>query len=643
MPRSHNSRPLGCRSYPQQLGKLGLALTLSLSASQPARAQNVRTTTVSFASASASANGYLHGSVRLRYAFDGCGDIPQLFFSLEAGSTSGYEGYWYEGKFYGLQSDWQPPAAPALHASMRVMYGGRQVPASDLVNPYTSPTSCSTGPQYRMLGQWRDFIPAGADREEAIKRFTLEVGPASAPLRSESVERQIRTQIAAALARVRADSVERTRVARADAARRASAGAATASGATASAVAGTIGGRTGGATAGSSTAATTATQREREAEAAAQRERDATAAAASQRERDAEHARRVEAERQRVQVVQEQQLVAAVEATTVAAFGIFEAIAESRRVSAEKKRVRAEIAQREVEAAYVAYAASAKARFDAAPARPACSATDIRDSLVVSLRTQRRTLSLSGNECRLAQGQSAILFTLVVDSDAPVQLTATRSPVIANLHLVSDESKAPVTARLEGGFSMNLERGRYTLVLSSRLPGEVGDVTLTARKLWVSDAQGSLGGAMGSAQRIDGFVGTNLSSTAFMDFSLALQHRRRYPYLVTSMLLATDTEAMEHMVDVGLRQYIGPSNARVSPWIGASIGYRNILVREEPFTTISPAFGAGMNVRLGPGYGLALSATKITGSARNTDDVWTSPPPPVPLSRTIIRLGLMIY
>ncbi len=639
---------------------LALALTLSLSVAQPALAQNVRTTTVSFASASAGANGYLHGSVRLRYAFDGCGDIPQLFFSLEAGSTSGYEGYWYEGKFYGLQSDWQPPAAPALHAPMRVMYGGRQVPASDLVNPYTSPTSCSTGPQYRMLGQWRDFIPAGADREEAIKRFTLEVGPASAPLRSESIERQIRTQIAAALARVRADSVERTRVARdaearrlaaaradsvarTDASRRTSAGAATASGATASAVAGTIGGRTGGATAGSSTAATTAAQREREAAAAAQRERDATAEAASQRERDVEHARRVEAERQRVQVAQEQQMVAAVEATTVAALGIFEAIAESRRVSAEKKRVRAEIAQREVDAAYVAYAASAKARFDAAPSRPACAAADVRDSLVVSRRTQQRKLRLSGDECRLAQGQSAILITLVVDSDAPVELSATRSPVITNVHLLSEDSKAPVTARLEGGFSMNLERGRYILVLSSRLPGEVGDVTLTARKLWVSDAQGSLGGAMGPAQRIDGFVGTNLSSTAFMDFSLALQHRRRYPYLVTSMLLATDTEAQEHMVDVGLRQYIGSSSARVSPWIGASIGYRNILVRQEPFTTISPAFGAGMNVRLSPGVGLALSATKITGSARNTDDIWTSPPPPVPLSRTIIRLGLMIY
>jgi hypothetical protein len=661
------ARPTECRAFPPSnaLGRsitrlltLPLALALSSGVAGTATAQEVRTTTVTFASASATANGYLHGSIRLRYAFDGCGDVPQLFFSLEAGSARGYEGYWYEGKFYGLQSDWTPPAAPALRAPMRVMFGGRQVPASDLVNPYTSPTSCSTGPQYRMLGQWRDFIPTGGDREEAIKRFTLEVGQVGTPLRSDRVEQMIRTQLAAAVARARTDSLERARlareaearrlaaaradsVARADAAKRT---AATSTTAIASATAGTASGAaTGTSAASSGTTSGTAAQRARDAEAAEQRERQAAADAAAQRASDAEHARRVEAERQRVQAEQERQLVTAVEATTVAAIGIFEAIAESRRVNAEKKRVRAEIARREADAAFAAYAAAAKARYDAAPPRPTCSGGDVRDSVVVTRRTQELKLRLSGEECRLAEGQSAILMTLIVDADAPVSLTTSTNPVLASVHLVDARTNRSVTSRFEGGFSTHLEAGRYVMVVSSRLPGEVGAVTLTARKLWVSDGQGTLGGAMSSAQPIDGFVGTNQTSSAFMDLSLGLQHRRRYPYLLTSMLLATDTEAAEAHVDVGLQQYIGRTDRRLSTWVGASVGYRMIMVREEPFTTISPAFSAGLNYRLTPGTGLALSATQITGSARNDDDIWTSPPPPVPLGRTLLRVGLIIY
>ncbi len=58
---------------------------------------------------------------------------------------------------------------------------------------------------------------------------------------------------------------------------------------------------------------------------------------------------------------------------------------------------------------------------------------------------------------------------------------------------------------------------------------------------------------------------------------------------------------------------------------------------------ISPAFGAGINYRFSPGYGFSFGANMITGKAKNTDDIWTSTPPEVPLDRTIFRVGLLIY
>lgn len=651
---------------------LGLALGAALSlAPSNAHAQTRtagRNVTIAYEPGGPSRNGYMDAQVQVTYYFGVC--AGQVAFLARYNATPhmlvGNHRYWVDGRQVSVPPHIAPPKIerPTIRGTIRGPNTTRDINyvyATSAASP-----SCLTNDAG--LGQTSNFWPAGTpqDRQLAIlNQFGLDQRGSLPPLRNSAVESHFRQIFAQertdSLNRARAaeqqraiarrDSVARATQARQDSLARAAAQRATnaggssgagstASGATAGAGAAGAGAAAGSSrSSGSSEAPRQVSQAEREAELQAEREAVAEAAQrdARMRQQHAEEMRRLQEER-------DQQMVEAVEATTVAVFGILESLAESRRINAERKRQRALIAQREASARYAAYVATTKARYDAAPPQPTCSRADVRDSIVVRQREDERTIRITGNECRLYQGQSAVLLTLIVDSDAPVQLSTTSNPLITTLHVLSEDVGAAVTERFERSLTMShLERGRYTLVVSSRLPGEVGEVKLATRKLWISDAQGTLGGAMGPAQNIDGFVGTNQTSTAFMDLSLGLQHRRGWPYLVTSLLMATDTEAAEGMIDVGLRQYIGRTGARVLPWIGASIGYRNISVLQEPFTTISPAFEAGLNIRIGRSYGVALSATQITGEATNDDDVWTSPPPPVPLNRTMFRLGLILY
>src|SRR5687767_5500140 len=132
--------------YPS-VPRIFAAVTLAtFAAVTPALAQGeTKSLVVTFASASATQNGYLHGLVRLQYRFDSCGDRPQLFYALEPGSAQGFEGYWYEGKMYGLKSTWRPAAAPALEADMQVNFDAKPIPVSPLRNPVTGPISCISG------------------------------------------------------------------------------------------------------------------------------------------------------------------------------------------------------------------------------------------------------------------------------------------------------------------------------------------------------------------------------------------------------------------------------------------------------------------------------------------------------------------
>ncbi len=658
-------RPSG-RLHRLLIGAVAAALALSaVPRSLDAQTRTAgRNFSIAYESGNASRNGYMDAQVQVTYYFGVC--AGQVAFLATYNATPhmlvGNHRYWVDGRQVSVPPHIRPPRieSPTVRGTIRGPNTVRDINYL-WASPAASP-SCLTNDLG--LGPTSSFWPAGTpqDRQLAIlNQFGLDYRGTLPPLRNAEVEshfRQIFAQertdslnraraaeqqrLAArrdSIARAQAARTRQDSLARAEAQRRAaSTGAATSPGSTAGAGAAAAGSSGTAAGAGSSGAQRPMSPAERDA--ALQAEREAAAEAAA---RDARIRQQHAAEQARLRAEQEEQLVEAVQATTIAALGLFEAIAESRRENAEKRRVRDELARRQAAAAYAAYVATTKARFDAAPPRPACSVADVRDSLIISSKNQERTLRLSGEECRLSQGQSAILMTLVVDSDAPVSISASTSPVIATLHLVNEGLNTAVTSRLEGGFTAHVERGRYILVVSSRLPGEVGDVKLAARTLWISDAQGTLGGAGGAAQPIEGFVGTNQTSSSFMDLNWNLQHRRGWPYLTMTMLLATDTEAAEAMFDVGLRQYLGPTTSRFQPWVEASLGYRNISVREQPFTTISPAFGAGVHMRLSPGYGVALSATQITGKATNSEDIWTSPPPPVPLNRTIFRLGLMLY
>lgn len=668
-PRVHRAG-LGCALG---LSLFALGLTPSLAQTQATRTEG-RNFSIAFESGDATRNGYMDAQLQGTYYFAVCSQVAFLArFNATPHMLVGNHRYWVDGRQVSVPPHINPPRIqnPTIRGTIR---GPETVLTIAYVHATSAPTpSCLTNDL--SLGVPTKFWPAGTprDRQLAIlNQFGFDQQGTMPPLRNSEVEahfRQIFAQertdsankarateqqrIAAqcdSTARARAAQARQDSIARTEAQRRAaqSAGSGAQGGAQGGAVSGATGaGANSTAGSGTSTGAGTpdapraVSQAERDAQLRAEREAAADAAAADARIRQ-QHA----AEQQRLRAEQEQQLVQAVETGTIAVLGMFESIAESRRASAEKKRVQAEIAARQATARYAAYAAASKARFDASPAQPVCGRADIRDSIVVSRSTEQRTLRLTGSECRLGQGQSAIPIILVVDADAPVILTPESSPLITNLHLLEEGTNRAIIARHEGQLAMNLAPGRYVLVVSSRLPGEVGEVKLATRKGWVSDAQGSVGGAGGSAKQIDGFVGTNQTSSAFMDLNLALQHRRGFPYLVTTILTATDSDAQEFMVDVGLRQYIGSVTGRFTPWVGASLGYRNISVRAEPFTTISPALGAGANWRFAPGsgYGLALSATQILGSARNDDDaIWNIPPPPVPLNRTIFRFGLMIF
>jgi hypothetical protein len=655
------------------LAGLGIALGITPAVSMAQTRTEGRNFNIAFEPGNASRNGYMDAQVQVTYYFGVCaGQVAFLArYNAIPQMLVGNHRYWVDGRQVSVPPQISAPRleSPTVRGTIR---GPNTVREITYLYASSAPTpSCLTNDLG--LGQTSNYWPAGTpqDRQLAIlNQFGLDYRGTLPPLRSSEVEAHFRQIFAQertdSLNKARAteqqrlvaqrDSAARTTRARQDSLARAaeqrraaqsaggqpagtqSAGAVGgASGSASASTAGSTGSSTGG---GGAEAPRTVSQAERDAALRAEREAAADAAA-----RDARIRQQQAAEQERLRVEQDQQLVAALEAGTIAVLGIFESIAESRRINAEKKRQRDLIAQREASARYAAYVAATKARFDAAPPQPNCTNADIRDSIVVSQRTSQRSLRLSGSECRLYQGHSAILLTLIVDADAPVQVATTANGVISTLQILDAETNKAVTARFESEFSTaTLPRGRYTLVVSSRLPGEVGEVTLTTRKLWLSDVQGSVGGAMGPAKQIDGFVGRNQQSTSFMDLSVGLQHRAGLPYLYTAMLVPTDSEAQEYMIDVGLRHYIGRTTRRISPWVEASLGYRNIFVRGEPFTTVSPAFGAGVNFRFNAEYALALSATQVTGKARTADEsIWSSPPPPVPLNRTLFRLGIMIF
>jgi hypothetical protein len=615
-------------------------------------------------------NGYMDAQVHVTYYFGACAD--RVVFLAHYNATPhmlvGDHRYWVDGRQVEVPPHIAPPRIerPTIRGTVR---GPNTAMDINYVHASSGTPSCLTNDH--SIGQTSQYWPAGTPEDRRLgilQSFGFDYRGTLPPLRNSAVESHFRQIFAQertdSLNRARAaeqqrlqartDSVNRARaaqaqrdsIARAEQQRRAASTSGSgggAAGAVAGGAASSTAGSSGGSGAGSSAGSSSGGQRQPTTE---EREAAAREAARQEAEADAEHARAVAshaAEQRRQREEYERQLASDIEAATVATVNLVGSIMEARRASAERKRERA---LREAEARtarYVAYLAEAAARFAAAPPRPTCSSADVRDSVVLGFGSTQKTLRITGDECRLASGQSAKLMTLVAPSEGAVYVTTTSSPMTSVVYLLDARTNRALYVGTGGITLSHLDAGRYVLLVTSSVPGEVGEISLSARKAWVSDAQGHLGFASAPSQPISGFVGTNQTSSTFVDHRLGLQHRRGWPYLTLNFMYATDVEASEGAVDVGVRQYIGPRAAKWQPFVEASLGWRVISVLEEPFTTISPTYGAGVNYRFSDGYGVMLSAIRITGKAKNTDDIWTSTPPDVPLDRTQIRFGLVIY
>lgn len=620
---------------------IGLVALFLLAAAPHASAQRTdgRNLRIAYESGGPTRNGYMDAQVEVTYYFGRCAD--RVSFHATYNPTPhmlvGNHRYWYNGQAMEVPPHIRPPqiASPVIRGTVRGNGIAREI---NYVNARIGAPDCFAN--NLSFGMAADFWPAGttADRQLAILNgFGFDQRGTLPPLRNPEAEAHFSRILTAAredsLAKARQaeqarlaarrDSIERATAAR-DAARstaQAGTGPAAAAGAGGASAAG----------AGSAAASSTMTEAER---AAAER------AAAEERGRiAAEEFRRRVAEEE----AQQKQLEEAYVAAGVAAAGIVGALLEANSNRIERKRAREAQQARDREARYQAYVAATKARFDAAPARPACTAAEARETVALGLVGVSKNVTLTMDQCRLAGGQSAALMYVELDADAPVLITPSSSPVISYLSLIDANTNRGVASAVGDRIYLNLPRGRYLLVVSSRHPGEVGDVALVMRKGFISDAHGSVGGAGASAKPIPGFVGNPKTSTSWMDLNLTFEFRRRLPALTMTLLVPTDADAQEAMFDVGLRQYFGRNGAKLRPWIEASYGYRETFVLQEPFRAFSPAFGAGIHWRFSDEYGLALSATQITGKAKNGEDIWTSPPPPVDLGRTMFRLGLMIH
>lgn len=615
-----------------------LTLILTSPAALDAQRTSGRNLRIAYESGGPNRNGYADAQVEVTYYFGRCADRVMFHatYNPQPHMLVGNHRYWYNGRMMEVPPHIAPPrlSAPVIRGTVR---GNGIAKEISFVHANTSAPDCFAN--NLSFGMATDFWPVGTteDRQLAILNgFGFDQQGTLPPLRNSAAEAHFSQVLSAAredsIARARAaeaqrQAARRDSIARADQQRRA-ASASAVSAATTGQASSTAGAAQ---TSAAGTGSTAMSDAEREA---------AERAAAQERARIAmeDYQRRVAEEEARNKQREE-----AYVATATAAAGLISGLLEAREERQFRKALEEAERQRAQQARYQAYGAATKARFDAAPAQPRCTAADARETIELGAMRSRRTITLAMDQCRAAGGQNSVLLELVLDADAPVAISPSSSAVTPVVYVVDASTSQAVAAGSTEGISRNLTKGRYLLVVTSSLPGEIGDIEVSMRKAMISDAHGSVGGAGAAAKTIHGFVGTNQTSTSWMDLNLTLEFRRWLPALTFNVLYPTDTEASEEAVDVGLRKYLLRNGARWRPWIEASVGYRSVMVRQEPFTTVSPAFGAGIHWRVSDEYGLALSATQITGKAKNTDDIWTSPPPPVPLGRTIFRLGLMIH
>lgn len=624
---------------------IAFAFVATVAAPAAAYAQDdTRSTVVSFASASARANGYLHGQVRISYKFRSCGDRPQLFYTLEAGSAQGYEGYWFEGKFYGLKAEWRAPVAPKLDAELRVTFAARPIHTSRLVDPYVSVADCGGGPQYRMLGQWSELLTGTMTRVQAIPRFALDIGQAREPMRNLDIEAKIRDELRAVAAKARSDSLARIAKARTDSVARAGAtvrsggAGATTAATTRPATRAATGAATGaaaGAAATARAASSATTTPTAAAPTTADREAAARAAAAAD-QRDADfRARAVVA-----QIEAQQEANARRDSSTDAAAegvaGMVGAIFEERRIAAAKR------AAAEARAAenYAAYQTRMAARFAALPPRPACTAADTGRAITIG---ESRAGQLIGSECRLADGTSAVQVPLRIDVRRKVRIDAQTSVFYPKLALRRSGS---ATALLAGERTMEefLEPGSYVVTMNTRHAGELGAYTLEAKKGMLSRTTSwSVGIFMGP---ISGdFTGVaeepDFGTVGGLRGGLALSERL---HLVGEGIYANGYTWLVQ-AEGGLRYFLLDRTSNIRPWVQATYGWREMFA-DRSFTGNFYS-GMGSTLSVGGEYflspGMSLEASLGLGMGElEIDDPTTGVSPTIDFGHTAFRIGMML-
>lgn len=613
-----------------------LFVATSLASASSAHAQgDIKSAVVSFASGSASSNGYLHAQVRIRYRFSSCSYAPTLSYALEPNSVQGFEGYWYEGKFYGLNSTWRPPAGPALEAPFQVSFNARPIPVNDLRNPVSAPTlECTSSAHTRTLGKWTDFTTPTLPQEEAVKHFTLDVGTTRAPMRSPDIEATIRAEIAAATHKARADSVERARVARVEQARRDSVARAQQQRTAASSPVPTTG------------AATAADVGTRPRETNPQTDAERQAAARAEEQRQADDRARMVMENIKAQQAEQAARTQQVDAAAAQIGGMVGSILEQRRIDEERRNAR-EVATLE---AFQRYATQMEKVFAALPVRPACTATE-PSTQVVSIGTVGSGVML-GSECRLPDRTSAQFLRLRMAKRQKVEITATTGgafypvvmvrPLGVASAIFGDTSEFRFGGATVEGF---LPAGDYELVVATRLPGETGAYSVAVEKGLLSRTTlGSIGLFMGpinapltgvSEEQDVGNVG-GLRATIPINQWIH----------IAGEAMTNDGTAEFYQADLGLRVLPGSRTSKIRPILQYTYGWRRIFADAgftgDYYSGTGSTFSAGAEYFLTPGLGLELTIAKVMGTLNIGEDN-NGGSPTVDFAHTAIRIGMMLH
>ena len=586
----------------------GALLLLTLAGARAAAAQSFPKyggfVGVTFRSASAYEDGYIHGNVIIDYSFRICSGDVQVMYGVRPGSAQGATTYWYKGHNYGARSEWAVPAEPSFTTQLRISFNASEVWSKEVRPSIGTDLSCGFGTQWVNLGPASKFgMPIKTDRErqDLLNRFTFDVSITREPMRSSAVEAGLARELAAArkdsldraqaakaradsierarLAKVRADSVESARVAKArtDSAAGARSAQAQAPGGGASTRASTRTSSSAGARMATTAAGAGSAAMPNATSAAAQQQartqaRDRARQDSTTRSRDdaANRARQLAAVQQQLADQQRarEERDAQVQQAAQEIGNMVGNILEARRQEQERRDAR-ELARMQ---AKEEHQLRARAAFLQAPNRPTCTRQDVIGPVALDGTTSGR-LTLDG--CRLADSTAGALYSFDLDGARDVTVWLS-SPNFYERVALEDENH--VVARAEPGkmIERHLAPGHYYLVVSSEVPGETGDYTLSVHRSEVSKVPGLalglvLGGgpvSMPGASGSSGEAGLRVG-LGFGDYVMLLAQ---------GATGADDQGAGMDYLEYGGRVYLKSKYDKYRPFVHYAMGKRDYSV-----------------------------------------------------------------